>query len=73
MLGQVQLWASILGAQHQDALLARQVLGDVVLEGAPRDYGPDLADVVDDLRKDADVAWMWVEASVTTGDQPVLP
>lgn len=63
ILGQVQLWASILGAQHRDAQLSQQVLGDVVLVGSPPEFDEGLTRFLQEESLQVAFAWMWVELS----------
>jgi hypothetical protein len=58
MVGQVQLWSSVLGAPYQQALTTRQLLGSSVLMAQTNDYGPGMAAFLSSMS--TDTAHLWV-------------
>jgi hypothetical protein len=60
-MGQVQLWASVLGDAHRDAEALRKTVGSSAVNGSPTNYGEALQSFVRTLDPDVIVAWSWTE------------
>ncbi len=63
LLGQVQLWASALNEQYDQALQVKERLGTSVLHARHSRYGQDLDTFVRDLPGRPYAVWTWLEPS----------
>jgi hypothetical protein len=61
LMGQVQLWASVLGDAHRDAEALRKTVGSSAVSASPTDYGGALRSFVGTLDSDVIVGWSWTE------------
>lgn len=61
LVGQVQLWASVLGEPHRDAEALRKTVGSSAVSASPTNYGEALQSFVRNLDSDVIVAWSWTE------------
>lgn len=68
LMGQVQLWASVLGAPHRDAESLRNTVGSSAVSASPTDYGRALQSFVSSLDSDVIVGWSWTE-TIESGSQ----